>query len=272
MSWAVERRLPVDRISIEASGAFGGRACDVVMNFVGAGDPRLVNRLGGGIVPLTAEWDERVLELLSRHPSTRYIFFSSGSAVGGDFAKPRRPDSPLKMPATTDHYAHAKADAERRHRERGDLPIVDLRLYSFYTAEMGAELGYLVCDMLRTALASSAFVTDQHDIARDYLHPEDLLSAIVAVLRSAPENVAYDLASLGPVRKFELLRRFDERFALKWEIRPSSAAANKMNYYFEGLALEHLGFVPTFSAIDAVFDQLTAFTARDRRVEATSPR
>ena len=42
-----------DRISIEASEAFGDRACEVIVNFVGAGDPRLVNRMGEEILPLT---------------------------------------------------------------------------------------------------------------------------------------------------------------------------------------------------------------------------
>lgn len=259
--WATEHRLPADRISIEASEAFGGRACEVIVNFVGAGDPRLVNRMGEDILPLTVEWDERVLRQLARRPSTRYVFASSGAAAGGDFKVPRRPDSPFRRPAGADHYARAKADAEQRHRTRSDLPIVDLRLYNFYSADMGAGLGYLVCNMLQAARARVTFTTDEHDIARDFLHPVDLASAIIAVLHSPPENVAYDLASIGPVRKFELLRRFRDQLSLKWEVRPSHAAANKLNYYFEGFALKHLGFMPTFSSIDAVFDQVTAFLA-----------
>jgi nucleoside-diphosphate-sugar epimerase len=203
-----------------------------------------------------------VLQMLRKRPSTRYIFASSGVATGHDFKTPRAPDSPLRRPAWNDFYARAKADAEARHRESRDLSIVDLRLYSFYSADMGAELGYLVCSIMNMLQIRSPLIADQHDIARDYLHPGDLSSAIMAVLGSPPVNAAYDLASLKPARKLEMLRRFQEQFALHWEIRPSNVAPNKMNYYSEDLSLRKCGFAPAFSALEAVIDQATTFLAR----------
>jgi nucleoside-diphosphate-sugar epimerase len=269
--WAVERHLPAERISIEASDGFGGRPFDVVVNLIGAGDPRLVVRMADGILAVTAEWDERVLQQMRKRPSARYLFASSGAAAGGDFDAPRTQGAALRRPAAHDHYARAKADAEERHRELGDLAITDLRLYSFYSADMGAELGYLVCSMLQNVLDRSTFVSDQHDIARDYLHPEDLSTAIMAVLRSTPQNVAFDLASLGPVRKVDLLRRFERQFGLKWKIRPADSPPNKMNYYSEDISVRALGFEPTFSAIEAVLEQATAFLARTGRLPQVEP-
>lgn len=259
--WASERRLPGGRISVEASSEFGGRACDAIVNFVGAGDPRLVNRLGDAILPISAEWDERVVEALRKRPATRYIFASSGVATGDAFLSPRKPGAPLKRLARKDFYARAKAEAEERHRALGDLPIVDLRLYAFYSADMGTELGYLVCNILRMLRARSILWTDEHDIARDYMHPEDLSSAIMAVLRASPQNAAHDLVSAGPLRKFDLLRRFQERFGLQWQVGQSHAAANKMNYYSEDFSLSNLGFAPRFTAMEAVIEQATSFLA-----------
>jgi len=266
--WAVGRGLPRERISVLSSSEFGSRAFDVVVNFVGAGDPRLVNEMGEAIVAVTAEWDLRALQVLRQHPSTAYIFASSGVATGEDFMLPREPGAPLKAPASGDHYARAKAEAEARHREHGDLSIVDLRLYSFYSADMGARLGYLVCAMLQSALAGSVLTTDRHDIARDYLHPDDLVSAIVAAVRSTPLNGAYDLASVAPVRKFELLRRFHEKFNLQWQVRSSTSKPDKLNYYSRDRALSRYGFVPKLSALEAVMDQATAFLADSPRVPA----
>jgi nucleoside-diphosphate-sugar epimerase len=120
---------------------------------------------------------------------------SSGVAMGEYVAPPREPSAPLKTPASGDHYARAKAEA--RHREHGDLSIVDLRLHSFYSADMGAPLGYLVCAMLQKLLVGAVLTTDEHDIARNCLHPGDLVSAIVAAVRSTPLNGAYDLASMA---------------------------------------------------------------------------
>jgi len=266
--WAVGRGLPRERISVLSSNEFGSRAFDVVVNFVGAGDPRLVNEMGKDILAVTTEWDLRALEVLRQRPSTRYIFASSGVATGEDFALPREPGAPLKAPAPGDHYARAKAEAEARHREHGDLSIVDLRLYGFYSAEMGARLGYLVCALLQSLLAGSVLTTDEHDIARDYLHPDDLVSAIAAVVRSMPLNGAFDLASVAPVRKFELLGRFHEKFDLQWQVKSSTAKPNKLNYYSRDRALSGYGFVPKLSALEAVIDQATAFLADSPRVPA----
>jgi nucleoside-diphosphate-sugar epimerase len=268
MRWTVGRGLPRERISVLSSNEFGSRAFDVVANFVGAGDPRLVNELGEDILAVTADWDLRVLEVLRQRPSTGYIFVSSGVATGEDFTLPREPGAPLKAPACGDHYARAKAEAEARHREHGDLSIVDLRLYSFYSAEMGATLGYLVCAMLQSLLDGLVLTTDEHDIARDYLHPDDLVSAFVAVVRSTPLNGAYDLASVSPVHKFELLRRFHEKFGLQWQVRSSASKPNKLNYYSRDRALSRYGFVPKLSAMEAVMDQATAFLADRPRVPA----
>ena len=184
--WTVERRLPADRISIQASKDFGDRDCDAVINLVGVGDPHLVDRMAESILPLTVEWDERVLQVLKKRPSTRYIFASSGVATGHDFKTPRAPDTPFTRPPCNDFYARAKADAEIRHREARDLSIVDLRLYNFYSADMGAELGYLVCSIMKMLLTRSTLITDQHDIARDYVHPSDLSSAIMGFWARRP--------------------------------------------------------------------------------------
>jgi nucleoside-diphosphate-sugar epimerase len=266
--WAVGRGLPRDRISVLSSNEFGSRAFDVVVNFVGAGDPRLVNEMGEDILAVTAEWDRRALQVLRQRPSTGYIFASSGVATGEDFTLPREPGAPLKAPPPDDYYARAKAEAEARHREHRDLSIVDLRLYSFYSAEMGARLGYLVCAMLQALLAGSVLTTDAHDIARDYLHPDDFVSAIIAAVRSTPLNGAYDLASVAPVHKFELLRRFGEKFDLQWQVRSSTAKPNKLNYYSRDRALSGYGFVAKRSALEAVMDQATAFLADNPRVPA----
>ena len=217
---------------------------------------------------MTADWDLRVLQVLRQRPSSAYIFVSSGVATGEDFTLPREPGSPLKAPACGDYYARAKAEAEARHREHGDLSIADLRLYSFFGAEMGARLGYLVCAMLQSVLDGSVLTTDEHDIARDYLHPDDLVSAIVAVVRSTPLNGAYDLASVSPVHKFELLRRFQEKFDLQWQVKSSTSKPNKLNYYSRDRALSRYGFVPKLSALEAVMDQAAAFLADCARVPA----
>jgi hypothetical protein len=60
--------------------------------------------------------------------------------------------------------------------------------------------------MLRKLLAGPVLTTGEHDIAPDYIHPDDLVSSIVVVVRSTPLNGAYDLASVAlQVRSFVVL-------------------------------------------------------------------
>jgi nucleoside-diphosphate-sugar epimerase len=127
---------------------------------------------------------------------------------------------------------------------------------------MGADLGYLVCAMVQALLSGSLLQVDEHDIARDYLHPADFSSALMAVMGSPPANVAYDLCSLAPVRKFDLLRRFQDQFGLQSQQSPWNGLPNKMNYYSEDFSLKELGFVPAMSSVDAVADQAATFLAR----------
>jgi hypothetical protein len=103
MRWVVARGVPEDRISVESTEEFGRRNFDTIVNFIGAGDPRLVNQMGDSILALTADWDQRVLHELGKRPSAKYIFASSGVATGEDFRTPRKAGALLRTPAVTDH-------------------------------------------------------------------------------------------------------------------------------------------------------------------------
>src|SRR5260370_26476247 len=67
--WAVGRGLPHERISVLSSSEFGSRAFDVVVNFVGAGDPRLVNEMGEAIVAVCPQMGPSRVEVLRPTPT-----------------------------------------------------------------------------------------------------------------------------------------------------------------------------------------------------------
>ena len=102
---------------------------------------------------------------------------------------------------------------------------------------------------------------------RHYLHPDDQVSAIVAVVRSTPLNGAYDLASVAPVHKFaaSLLPR---EVGLQWQASSSTSKPNKLNCYSRDRALSRYGFVPKLYTLEGVMDQATAFLADRPRVPA----
>jgi nucleoside-diphosphate-sugar epimerase len=114
--------------------------------------------------------------------------------------------------------------------------------------------------MLQRLLAGAVLTTDEHDVARDYLHPDDLVSAIVAAVRARLVNGAYVLASVAPVRKFELLGRFHEKFDLQWQIASSTFKPDR--------GLGRYGLVPERSALEAMMNQATVFLAESACVPA----
>ena len=258
LDWAMTQALPVERFSVEETSNFGERACDAVVNLVGAGDPRLVAELGQQILPLTAEWDRRATGFVRRRPSTRYVFFSSGVATGHDFAAPWSPVDTLVMPPSDQPYARAKAIAEQEHRALRDLAIADLRLYGFYAAEMRGDLAYLMCQIVRKIETDQILVTDQHDITRDYVAPADLAAALAATLAATPCNKAFDLVSRAPVRKFDLLRHFRSRHGLNWDVHPAGSGPNKLNYYATRSDLSDFGFLASMTSLEAVTAEATA--------------
>jgi nucleoside-diphosphate-sugar epimerase len=61
---------------------------DVILNFVGIGNPAQAVQMGYKILDITYQFDTMALNYLQEHPTCRYIFMSSGAAYGGSFNDP----------------------------------------------------------------------------------------------------------------------------------------------------------------------------------------
>ena len=110
---------------------------DVIINFVGIGDPAKVQEMGNNIFKITEQYDEIVLEYLKCNKETKYIFLSSGAVYGGDYKDPVNKDTlatiDINNLAVTDWYAIAKLYVEARHRSLPDLSIIDVRVFNYFS-------------------------------------------------------------------------------------------------------------------------------------------
>ena len=61
---------------------------DVIINFVGIGDPAKAQKMGSDIFKVTEQYDDMALEYLKQHNETKYIFLSSGAVYGGNYQEP----------------------------------------------------------------------------------------------------------------------------------------------------------------------------------------
>ena len=125
-------RYPVDEFSEFAKQEF-----DAVINFVGVGNPAQAVAMGNSIFDVTLRFDEMVLEYLQTHPACRYLFLSSGAAYGSSFNEPAKRDTPAVVAindlAPHEWYGVAKLHAECRHRAHPELPIIDIRVFNYFS-------------------------------------------------------------------------------------------------------------------------------------------
>jgi nucleoside-diphosphate-sugar epimerase len=249
-----------DRYSVNDFSGFGKQKYDTVINFVGVGDPAQLVAMGNSIFDVTLRFDELVLEYLRMHPTCRYLFLSSGTAYGSSFIEPAAQDTkaivPINNIAPQDWYGVAKLHAECRHRSYSELPIVDIRVFNYFSRTQDIAARFLITDILRAIRDKSALQTSPDHIVRDFLHPSDFHRLVCAVISAPPANMAVDCYSLAPISKAELLEAMRDRFGLRYEIAGSNASVNatgsKPNYYSINKRAAEFGYQPALTSLEGI--------------------
>jgi nucleoside-diphosphate-sugar epimerase len=254
--------------SVHLYGAYGEIAHDVVLNFVGVGDPRRAVEMGASIFAVTSEFDDRVLADLERHPQRRYLFLSSGAVYGNAFGEPVRASTQARIPVNDvlpqDWYAAAKLHAEMRHRSRPHLAIVDLRVFNYFSRTQDIEARFFITDIVRAVRDGRALRASADYMVRDFLHPADFHRLVEAVLAAPARNCAVDCYSREAVDKPTLLQAMQARFGLEVETAPASAqiAVNatgaKPHYYSLNRIAAEFGYQPTYTSLDGVIAETEA--------------
>lgn len=259
-AWAASAKLPL--VASATYAEFAGGTYDAVLNFVGIGDPARAAAMGAGILQVTDDHDALALAYLRSHPSCRYVFLSSGAAYGTDFEEPAREDTParirLNQLGAQDWYSVAKIQAECRHRALQHLPIVDLRVFSYFShaQDMGAR--FLLADAMRAIRAGETLRTSGHNVVRDYMGPADFCRLLALVLAAPPCNDVFDCYTRAPVDKMALLAGLQGAFGLRWDIDAAAglnATGLKPQYYSLNRRAARLGFEPSLGSLETVLQE-----------------
>jgi nucleoside-diphosphate-sugar epimerase len=233
---------------------------DAIINFVGVGDPAKAIELGASIYDITRHYDQIAISYVQRNKDCRYIFLSSGAVYGTDFDRPVNFDSKavidINKITSNNWYGTAKLYAECIHRSNESLPIVDIRMFNYFSACQDPNAKFMISDAIRSIRDCKIMKTSGQNIFRDYLHPVDFYSLIESILKSAPNNDVVDAYSCSPVSKFELLDRMKKVFGLEYEIVDEAAGinstGNKLNYYSLNHKASEYGYTPKYSSIEGV--------------------
>lgn len=236
---------------------------DAILNCVGIGDPAKALAMGSAILDITHQYDTLALNYVRQHNACRYIFLSSGAAYGTGFTQPVTEKSPAIIPINhlqpQDWYSIAKLHAEGRHRAEVDLPIIDIRVFSYFSRTMDNNAGFLLADILRAIRGKAVLNTSAGELIRDYITPSDFYRLIVSVLTAPSANAVVDSYTHAPISKSQLLMLMHHNFGLQYAIVENHAVLNatgsKPHYYSLSREAAQYGYQPQLTSAEGILQE-----------------
>ncbi len=259
---------PMDTVTWRAISDLDLSGCDVVINAIGVGAPDKVAAAGTDILRLTFEWEERIKAALLDAPECLYVFLSSGAIYGqldessasfGSVAA----FSVNRIEEQT-AYARAKFVAEAWHRTWHHNRILDVRVFGYVSRLIDLEASFFLSQIYKALREDTVFLTQPHDIIRDYVGPEEMISLIDNVVDRAQLNDAVDLYSLEPTSKFAIIDAM-RKLGLRTEIVGGANCANpatRLNYCSSFARAKDYGYQPQRSSLDVVKATATAILSQ----------
>ena len=242
---------------------------EIIINCIGIPNLKGGKNSGADIFKIHEIWDNLILEYLERNEKALYISMSSGAVYGKNFQNPVDENSCLLNGITeissADFYAVSKLNCEAKHRSFGKFNIVDLRIFSYISKFIDFNSNFLVSEIMTAVKNRKVFITDDRNISRDYIHPEDMMQIIDLIIKHWQQtgfiNDVFDIYSKNPVTKMDMLESISEKFNLKYEIKTGtsvdlSTTGFKMNYYSANKKLKQIGYEPRYSSLDAILKVL----------------
>jgi nucleoside-diphosphate-sugar epimerase len=236
---------------------------DAILNFVGVGNPAQAATMGASIFDITLQYDELALSYVRLHPTCRYIFLSSGAAYGASFDSPVDAFTSATVSINNlqpqDWYGVAKLHAECRHRSLALLPIVDIRVFNYFSHTQDMTARFLMTDIMRAIRYKTVLKISADYIVRDFIHPSDFCNFINAILTAPAANAVVDAYSKASIDKPTLLAAMQENFGLQYETIQTGAAVNatgrKPHYYSLNTRAAGFGYLPTLTSLEGVLEE-----------------
>lgn len=236
---------------------------DAILNFVGVGNPAQAAVMGASIFDVTLQYDEMALNYVRHHPACRYIFLSSGAAYGSSFDEPVGVNTKAAIAINhlqpQDWYAVAKLHTECHHRSLPHLPIIDIRVFNYFSHTQDVSARFLITDILRAIRDKTILKTSPDYIVRDFLHPADFYQLVSVLLMAPATNAVVDCYSRAPIDKPTLLAAMQKKFGLQYKITEATAGVNatgrKSHYYSVNTRAADFGFQPNFTSLQGVLQE-----------------
>lgn len=163
---------------------------------------------------------------------------------------------PINNLKPQDWYGVAKLHAECRHRALAHLPIVDIRVFNYFSHTQDINSRFLMTDIVRAIREKTVLKTSADYIVRDFIHPSDFFNLVKLILAAPATNAAVDAYSKAPIDKPTLLAAMQEKFGLQYEIGQRGAGVNatggKPHYYSLNNQAVDFGYHPSLTSLDGI--------------------
>lgn len=241
-------------------------AFDAILNFVGVGNPAKASAMGASILEITLQYDSMALNYVQQHPNCRYLFMSSGAAYGSNFDQPVNANAPgiysINHLQPQHWYGVAKLHAEARHRALAPLPIIDLRVFNYFSHTQDMSARFIITDIFRAIRDKTILQTSSDYIVRDFLHPTDLQQLVSTLLQTPAVNTAVDCYSKAPIDKPTLLAAVQEKFGLRYQVQEHgtniNATGTKPFYYSLNTRAADFGYAPALTSLEGIETEIGA--------------
>jgi nucleoside-diphosphate-sugar epimerase len=207
-------------------------------------------------------FDNMAISYVGMHPDCTYVCLGSG-AVYGKLSTPANDttiNSILVNHVTKEeHFSISRLYSEVKHRAHADLNIVDLRIFSYFSRFADLSENYFMNEVIAHILQKKKFIVASDNFIRDYLHPQDLLNAILLSKRMA-RNQAMDICSRKSVSKMEILDYMRTVYRLNYVIDGSigcnSASGVKLIYSSgDNVAQRSINYEPMYTSMEAIITE-----------------
>jgi len=250
-----DRDYPVEDIN-----DFGKGSYDVVINCVGVRNSAERKQMGYEIFCLMEEFDNVILKYLLKHQDSLYINFSSGAVYGDGFSSPVDENTTVSVNVNDvrpeNYYAIARRNSEAKHRALSHLNIVDLRIFSYFSRFIDLNTKFLLSEIVNAVLDKRTFVTSSSEITRDFIHPKDLFDVVKKIVFLGTINDSFDMYSVAPVKKSEILEFFEENYNLDVERKNdficNNATGDKSEYFSLSKKTECISYCPEHTSMEAI--------------------
>ena len=209
---------------------------------------------------ITEKYDNLIINYLKKNKRTLYINISSGAVYGKDFYHPVNENTITTININhikkEDYYYINKIYNETKHRFFEDLNIVDIRLFSYFSRFVKLDSHYFLTGIINSLKNNTKFITTSENIIRDYINQYDFYRFIECCIINCPINNAFDIYSLCPIFKFEILEFFRNEYGLQYIYKDDIAlinnTGNKPVYYSVNKKAISIGYTPLYTSKETI--------------------